>query len=431
MELKLRSDVKRRKQFFTGVSFSHPAKMALGLQEWLVETYSKPGDTILDPMAGSGTVLIGALMGRHIICVELEPKFVKMCEDNWAKIQTMPLYLGTEKRGWAIIKQGDARNLEGILADCIITSPPYAETIGRDAKYYEDIDTENKRRALGMYGKQLPSYSANPDLIISSPPYAEAHDSKDLGVGDRDRADLRDYSYLKSDTEGQIGNLPYGNPDLIITSPPYSGYVSVHTDEYLAKSFDKLCKMGYKINPNSADNKVRGRNYSDNPDNIGNLPHGDIDCVITSPPYQKGSGNLGERKGVVVPSDRYPTSISYRKRGWLSSQSELERWRETTNIGNLKSDTYLASMKIVYSQCFKVLKPNGLMVLVVKPFIRNKAIVPLDEHTVKLCEAVGFILKERHHRLLTAQSFWRTIYKRKFPDAPMIDREHILVFRKQ
>ena len=41
MELKLKSDVKRRKQFFTGVSFSHPAKMALGLQEWLVETYSK------------------------------------------------------------------------------------------------------------------------------------------------------------------------------------------------------------------------------------------------------------------------------------------------------------------------------------------------------------------------------------------------------
>ena len=73
--------------------------MAMGLQEWLFETYSKPGDIVLDPMAGSGTALIGALMGRHIVCVELEPKFIKMCEDNWAKIQTMPLYLGTEKRG--------------------------------------------------------------------------------------------------------------------------------------------------------------------------------------------------------------------------------------------------------------------------------------------------------------------------------------------
>ena len=195
MELKLKSDVKRRKQFFTGVSFSHPAKMAMGLQEFLFDRYSKPGDIVLDPMAGSGTVLIGALMGRHIICVELEPKFIKMCEDNWAKLQTMPLYLGTEKRGWARILQGDARDLEQVLgslpntknkanttssevgleatlepADCIITSPPYAETIGRDAKYYENINTENKRRALAMYGKQLPSYSANPDLIISSPP---------------------------------------------------------------------------------------------------------------------------------------------------------------------------------------------------------------------------------------------------------------------
>ena len=36
MELKLKSDVKRRKQFFTGVSFSHPAKMAMGLQEFIL-----------------------------------------------------------------------------------------------------------------------------------------------------------------------------------------------------------------------------------------------------------------------------------------------------------------------------------------------------------------------------------------------------------
>jgi len=31
------------------MSFSHPAKVAIGLQEFLIDRYSKPGDIILDP----------------------------------------------------------------------------------------------------------------------------------------------------------------------------------------------------------------------------------------------------------------------------------------------------------------------------------------------------------------------------------------------
>jgi hypothetical protein len=99
-------------------------------------------------------------------------------------------------------------------------------------------------------------------------------------------------------------------------------------------------------------------------------------------------------------------------------------------IGNLKSESYLSAMLQVYQQCFRVLKNGGLLVLVTKNFIRNKKIVPLDEDTIKLCEQAGFTFIERHYRRLTAQSFWRIIYQQKYPDAPVIDREDILVFRK-
>ena len=129
--------------------------------------------------------------------------------------------------------------------------------------------------------------------------------------------------------------------------------------------------------------KHRGSKEGDYKDAIGDLPYGSMDAVITSP-----------------------------------------------LIDNKKQDTYLSEMLKAYRACFSVLTPNGLMVLVVKPFIRNKAIVPLDEHTIKLCEAVGFILRERHYRLLTQQSFWRTIYRQRYPLAPVIDREHILIFVK-
>ncbi len=84
----------------------------------------------------------------------------------------------------------------------------------------------------------------------------------------------------------------------------------------------------------------------------------------------------------------------------------------------------------VYQGCFRVLKDNGLMILVTKNFIRNKKIVSLDEDTIKLCEKCGFTLIERLKRRITQQSFWRNIYQQKFPDAPVINSEDILIFRK-
>ena len=64
MELIFRSDTKQRKQRFTAKHFAHPAKMSLPLQVWLIEHYSKPGDVILDPMCGSGTILVACSLSR-------------------------------------------------------------------------------------------------------------------------------------------------------------------------------------------------------------------------------------------------------------------------------------------------------------------------------------------------------------------------------
>jgi len=63
----------------------------------------------------------------------------------------------------------------------------------------------------------------------------------------------------------------------------------------------------------------------------------------------------------------------------------------------------------IYQQCHKVLRDGGLLILVVKSFIRNKKIVDLAADTIRLCETAGFVLKERLARRLTQQSFWRTI----------------------
>ena len=70
-EIRFRRDTAFRKQFFTPDSFAHPAKMDAQLLIWIAEKYTKAGETILDPMAGSGTTMLACTLGRNVILVRL------------------------------------------------------------------------------------------------------------------------------------------------------------------------------------------------------------------------------------------------------------------------------------------------------------------------------------------------------------------------
>ena len=50
---------------------AHSTQKALEAIEWCVETFSKPGDTILDPFMGSGTTGVACvLLGGNFIGIE-------------------------------------------------------------------------------------------------------------------------------------------------------------------------------------------------------------------------------------------------------------------------------------------------------------------------------------------------------------------------
>ncbi len=260
MEIKFKRDTSFRKQFFVPDSFAHPAKMDAQLLTWIVSKYTASGETILDPMAGSGTMMLACTLGRNVVLVELEEKFCKMMADNWEQVKMRP-QLGSQMGNCQII-QGDARQFEG-LVDKIVTSPPYEGTEARDR---------------------------------------------------------------------------------------------------------------------SKDNSHR-------------------DAVERT----HAGGSVKIMQGY---------------------QGTAE------NIGNLKSDSYLEAMLQVYQQCFSVLRPQGLMILVTKNFIRNKQVIRLDTDTKLLCQKAGFTYLERYERNLPSQSFWRTIYHQKYPEVEQILSEDVLVFKK-
>lgn len=109
----------------------HPGKMVPSLARQIVDEFSKPGDLVVDPMAGIGTTVVeGALIDRHCVGVELEESWTDLAKRN---IDHM---IEGSKRELAFVTQGDARDLSTALGslhgsvDLIATSPPYSCEVG-------------------------------------------------------------------------------------------------------------------------------------------------------------------------------------------------------------------------------------------------------------------------------------------------------------
>jgi DNA modification methylase len=69
----------------------HPTQKPVGLMQWLIQKSTNPGDTILDPFAGSGPVLRAAKnLGRKVVACEVKEEY---CEAAARRLrqQVLPL----------------------------------------------------------------------------------------------------------------------------------------------------------------------------------------------------------------------------------------------------------------------------------------------------------------------------------------------------
>jgi site-specific DNA-methyltransferase (adenine-specific) len=66
----------------------HPTQKPIELFEYLIKTYSNPGETIFDPFSGSGTTAVSVLnTGRNFICFEKEMKYWEIANKRLALAQ--------------------------------------------------------------------------------------------------------------------------------------------------------------------------------------------------------------------------------------------------------------------------------------------------------------------------------------------------------
>src|SRR5512143_1816997 len=101
---------------------THPAKFPETLAQEFIEFFTKPGQTVFDPMAGTGSALVACVRsGRRGIGIELNEKYAAIAraeiEKELALVETKP-----EVR----LLTGDARDLDLLglpEMDYCLTSP--------------------------------------------------------------------------------------------------------------------------------------------------------------------------------------------------------------------------------------------------------------------------------------------------------------------
>jgi len=143
----------------------HPAKFPEAMAEEFIRFFTKKGQIVLDPMAGTGSALIAALAaGRKAIGIELSQKYADIAVKRLEKFKKERKIAQEMSRFY----QADAAEIDKLelpKVDYIITSPPYWDML-----HAKGAKTQKKRRRDNSLDV---TYSDNPNDLGNITDYDE------------------------------------------------------------------------------------------------------------------------------------------------------------------------------------------------------------------------------------------------------------------
>ncbi len=127
----------------------HPAKFPESLVIYFLEQFSREGERIFDPMAGTGSTLLAALsQNRAAYGIELNPQFHQIAKQRMEKFFTTQ-ESAIDSQTWQIVN-GDASAAASYQTlpeqfDYVLTSPPYWDMLRM-----KGAETQQKRKEAGL-----------------------------------------------------------------------------------------------------------------------------------------------------------------------------------------------------------------------------------------------------------------------------------------
>jgi hypothetical protein len=239
-------------------SNAHPAKMSWGLVFRIIERLEelgllRPGDTVLDPMGGTGrTALAACSKGYRAITCELESRFVDMCMTYLCPgiphVTITETTLPAVEAGWKERHTGGGDGLETkryfqkalperkrykVVSQCRCGKSdwhPVHRVIGNRDYAATRLHRELDWTILQGDARHLADLLKEKGLVaVTSPPYGLGEGVGHAGETDRPILTERNVTVPYGVTPGQIGNLK------VVTSPPYEntlndGHTNTRTD---------------------------------------------------------------------------------------------------------------------------------------------------------------------------------------------------------
>ena len=144
-------DAGYRKRMFPPEVNQHPAKANVYLVQAIIEYVSEPDQLLMDIMAGTGTIMVGALIGRSIICIEISKKFYQI---QLAALEHLERIAPGISDSISLINMPCQRYLPiPNLANHIIFSPQYAHILKAKAETSSNWTKETMKYDWDEYSK--------------------------------------------------------------------------------------------------------------------------------------------------------------------------------------------------------------------------------------------------------------------------------------
>ncbi|HUX75722.1 MAG TPA: hypothetical protein VMY40_03660 [Anaerolineae bacterium] len=132
----------RRRLGFAEATFEHKAKLNLNWLAWLLNEHTDPGSVILDPLAGTGSILLAALNQHPTLAADVEAYWSRLLNRNALRIRSRHLLVAP-----ILTARWDAARLPlpDASLDAIVTSPPY----------FDLFSNWNRKQANYMDGRHI------------------------------------------------------------------------------------------------------------------------------------------------------------------------------------------------------------------------------------------------------------------------------------
>lgn len=370
--------------------YYYPAKFIPQVVRWAIEKYTSPGDSIIDPFAGSGTVCVEALItGRNATCADLSPMLKYLVEGKTYRSPSLEDMLDKTQK-------------------IIESEKEYIPKWSKITYWYPPEIYKILSRMWGGYQN-----NQHPLILL-----ALQKVSKKFSYGDSQVPKL----FKSKIKEIEINRLLQMDYSHII----YDYFIKSVKEIYdYSKEFNRLYKGG-KINVLA------------DVDMINCDLRGEFDLLITSPPYGQAHeyirsvklelGWLGYDDQKIMELGKH--EIPYNKDvPNINIQSKtLELYLKQID-GNIKkyAIAYFKSVLFILDKCMRVLKPSGTAAIFVGNATFSGIEFPFYDIFMEHFESNGFKLE----LLLEDEIVGRRLFKgRKNLSPNGMDSEYLLVMKK-